>query len=103
MVPARRRQRRHQFARPDGTPALIVAVPLALGVAARARWPSATFVHIGAPMIGNLALLVLVYLVSAQIPDSTAYLPITPERSHDRPLPAHREDAAGATAHREAD
>lgn len=61
-----------------GTLALVVALPLALGIAARARWPATTFVHTAGPMIGTLALLVLVYLVAAQIPDTTAYLPVIP-------------------------
>ena len=61
-----------------GTLALIVALPLALGIAARTRWPHATPLHTTAPTIGNLALLVLVFLVTAQIPHDTAYLPVIP-------------------------
>lgn len=61
-----------------GTLALVVALPLALGIAARAHWPHATPLHTAAPTIGNPALLVLVYLVAAQIPHTTAYLPVIP-------------------------
>lgn len=56
---------------------LVVALPLTIGVAARARWPAAPPV-IGAPLLGTVVLLVLVYLVAVQIPLSTAYLPVVP-------------------------
>lgn len=59
------------------TLALVVALPLVVGIAVRARWPHATPVRAAAPL-GNLALLLLVYLVAAQIPHSSAYLPVVP-------------------------
>ncbi|MGH3493998.1 MAG: hypothetical protein ACRDRL_06345 [Sciscionella sp.] len=57
---------------------LVVALPLAVGIATRARWPNANAVRVAAPPLGNLALLVLVYLVAAQIPHTTTYLPVIP-------------------------
>jgi ACR3 family arsenite efflux pump ArsB len=60
------------------TLALVVALPLAAGIVARARWPHAAPLRTAAPMAGNVALLVLIYLVAAQIPHSTAYLPVIP-------------------------
>jgi predicted Na+-dependent transporter len=61
-----------------GTLALVVALPLTLGIAARARWPHATPLRTAASTIGNLTLLALVYLVAAQIPHTIAYLPVIP-------------------------
>lgn len=59
-----------------GTLALVVALPLAVGIVARTRRPAAPWT--GANPIGTLALLVLVYLVAAQIPHTLGYLPVVP-------------------------
>lgn len=59
------------------TLALVVALPLAAGIAVCARWPQAPLLSTG-PTTGNVALLVLVYLVAAQIPHSATYLPVIP-------------------------
>jgi len=60
------------------TLALVIALPLGLGLAARARWPHARGLHTTSPLIATAALLVLVYLVAAHIPVSSAYLPVVP-------------------------
>lgn len=57
---------------------LVVAIPLALGITARGHWPNATPLRAASPVLGHLALLALVYLVAAQIPHTTTYLPVIP-------------------------
>jgi BASS family bile acid:Na+ symporter len=57
---------------------LVVIVPLGVGVGLRARWPQVQPLQTVAGLAGNAALLVLVYLVAAQIPHSAFYLPVLP-------------------------
>jgi BASS family bile acid:Na+ symporter len=57
---------------------LVVILPLGIGIGLRARWPQADALQTVAGLAGTVALLVLVYLVAAQIPPSVAYLPVLP-------------------------